>query len=552
MEHIKQCIIDFLENDNLKVLAITGDWGVGKTYLWQKGVYEKFTIQQDFYSYVSLFNVETISELKTKLYYKLTPTKKENSRKYVPNHIELTNQTKNIIQQLQKIEINNYLICFDDIERKSDRLDLRTFLGYVSELKEFNDSNNKILIIFNYNEMNFEDKKTLDKYKEKIIDLEIIYKPKTNRNLEILLAHKEKFSFTSDEEWFSLFVGQLLKIELTNIRLLLFICRNIDHLKNILAKNNYNIHNETIKNIVNSIIFFNIIKYKKSDDNEALDLNDIRELMTKSHRLNDDEYRKKSSIFDSYKSKYYFSNFSNYHLEILSYIDNGYIENIENFLQHFFKFNQQIKRINFYNTIDHLKFKKSANFLLTQSEYISTIKNTVIENISELDLKDLRIPIEMLNEINQNNDTTEILDILIKKYSKIGIESYEKESLIKLLSESEHIKLIETLKVNSTHEKAIDISHFIYITTQNEIPNEYELERLKELNTEKVEYFLTHTEDRHLLNLLPTFLKTLSRSNIAFDIEILHKFKAALKNISQRSELDKQRVLMIAPNLFNE
>lgn len=200
MEHIKQCIIDFLENDNLKVLAITGDWGVGKTYLWQKGVYEKFTIQQDFYSYVSLFNVETISELKTKLYYKSTPTKKENNRKYVQNNIELTNQTKNIIQQLQKIEINNYLICFDDIERKSDRLDLRTFLGYVSELKEFNDSNNKIVIIFNYNEMNFEDKKILDKYKEKIIDLEIIYKPKTKSNLEILLTHKEKFSFTSDEE----------------------------------------------------------------------------------------------------------------------------------------------------------------------------------------------------------------------------------------------------------------------------------------------------------------------------------------------------------------
>jgi len=56
MDHIKESIIGFLQNKNLKVLAIRGDWGVGKTYFWREKIIKKIAIGQEFYSYVSLFN----------------------------------------------------------------------------------------------------------------------------------------------------------------------------------------------------------------------------------------------------------------------------------------------------------------------------------------------------------------------------------------------------------------------------------------------------------------------------------------------------------------
>jgi hypothetical protein len=129
MEHIKKSIIAFLENPTLNVLAIKGDWGVGKTHFWKTEIVEKiFTEEKEkillkevYYTYASFFNIENITELKTKIYYESKAINKESSKIKNYNHIDLINQSITISQQLQKIKIENYLICLDDIERKSKK-----------------------------------------------------------------------------------------------------------------------------------------------------------------------------------------------------------------------------------------------------------------------------------------------------------------------------------------------------------------------------------------------------------------------------------------------
>ena len=60
----------FLKTQEPEVIAITGEWGVGKTYTWHAELTEARTDQKyglDRYSYVSLFGLNSLEALKLAL-----------------------------------------------------------------------------------------------------------------------------------------------------------------------------------------------------------------------------------------------------------------------------------------------------------------------------------------------------------------------------------------------------------------------------------------------------------------------------------------------------
>ena len=79
--------------------------------------------------------------------------------------------------------MNDYLICIDDLERKSEKLSMSTLLGYVSNLSE--SSNCKVILIFNDDTLSDKDKEEIDRYREKVIDLELEYSPNPINNIDI-------------------------------------------------------------------------------------------------------------------------------------------------------------------------------------------------------------------------------------------------------------------------------------------------------------------------------------------------------------------------------
>src|SRR5690606_40896657 len=65
IEVVKEQVKKFLSSNAPEVLAIKGDWGVGKTYTWNQYLYEfKSEISMHRYSYVSLFGINSLNELK--------------------------------------------------------------------------------------------------------------------------------------------------------------------------------------------------------------------------------------------------------------------------------------------------------------------------------------------------------------------------------------------------------------------------------------------------------------------------------------------------------
>lgn len=69
-------ILNFLHSDQPEIIVIKGEWGTGKTYLWNKYFTQEAKLRQIpilQYSYISLFGVKSAEELKDKISESLTP-----------------------------------------------------------------------------------------------------------------------------------------------------------------------------------------------------------------------------------------------------------------------------------------------------------------------------------------------------------------------------------------------------------------------------------------------------------------------------------------------
>jgi len=187
-------------------IAITGSWGVGKTYFWNKFLEEvtKKEIQdkKDFYyeasrvnyksvfdcrkyAYISLFGIENLSDLKNAICTKLTlnPYAKTESNKW-----EFSQLFKNTVSQFRDMKVSQYgvsasakilesllflqvkdaIICFDDFERMSNKLDIKDVMGLANQLKL--EKNCQIILILDEEKAEGENKKKYAEYKEKLID----------------------------------------------------------------------------------------------------------------------------------------------------------------------------------------------------------------------------------------------------------------------------------------------------------------------------------------------------------------------------------------------
>lgn len=182
-------------------IAITGQWGVGKTYFWQKAI-EKLTIEEiqkvnsfyyqaskleidkifdKKYAYVSLFGVETLSDLKTMLYSQLrnSPIDSEKSTfKNIRNSLIALKDTRitqygiNASTKLFEIylfsQVKDAIICFDDFERMSDKMNIKDVMGLANFLRQ--ERNCQVVLILDESKTNEENKNSYAEYKEKLVD----------------------------------------------------------------------------------------------------------------------------------------------------------------------------------------------------------------------------------------------------------------------------------------------------------------------------------------------------------------------------------------------
>lgn len=243
----KNTLDSFFDEKDLSVLVIKGSWGIGKTYFWENYIQNKILekgLEQTAYSYISLFGLHDLFELKSKIFRegKLLKTKeelkeelKESSQngKRIPEAIfdirsggqdflrslgwlfqlaKFFPQVKGFSSLIDLAEyglINNYLICLDDLERKEEGLKIKQVMGFVDELSKRKQC--KVILILNEKTLSDQDLTEFNKYREKVVDLEIEYKPTIKDNLLKV--------FGSEDIYFESLLNVFQSLNISNIRI---------------------------------------------------------------------------------------------------------------------------------------------------------------------------------------------------------------------------------------------------------------------------------------------------------------------------------------------
>lgn len=194
LEFVKDQLSDFITSTEPEVMAIQGEWGIGKTYTWNAFLEKnKTNIAFNRYSYVSLFGINSLDSLKYSIF-ENTITKDFIGNK--PNIETAATNTSGVLEKISRksagflkeipvvkgftstlesisfLTVTKMLIVIDDLERRGKNLELKDVLGLVSLLKE--QKNCKVVLLLNNSSNGMVDYST---YKEKVIDREITYNP---------------------------------------------------------------------------------------------------------------------------------------------------------------------------------------------------------------------------------------------------------------------------------------------------------------------------------------------------------------------------------------
>ncbi|GGE95195.1 P-loop NTPase fold protein [Hymenobacter cavernae] len=187
LNHITEAVDKYLSSNTKYAVLITGKWGSGKTYFYEntlvKLIREKKVAdsQTTFIPIrISLFGINSIEALESEISTELLPYLESKTiktggkllfsavRGYIKNKTEV--DIKEYLPDTVEFDKNSLIryertvICFDDIERKSDGLSINQIIGYINSLTENN--NTKVIILSNEGEITQDD---YNKIKEKTI-----------------------------------------------------------------------------------------------------------------------------------------------------------------------------------------------------------------------------------------------------------------------------------------------------------------------------------------------------------------------------------------------
>lgn len=184
VEKIEEKLLNLINQENPFAIALTGEWGIGKTHFW-KSFYEKNhnKFKTNKYSYISLFGIDSLESFKYQIAINTYDTNKKTDNllpikklfssikdKITFPKIEVKGFTLAVTQTMINSIISNFIedtvICIDDFERKSDKLGAREIMGLINFLKE--EKKCKIIIILH--EKKSEEVEIFKEYKEKVFD----------------------------------------------------------------------------------------------------------------------------------------------------------------------------------------------------------------------------------------------------------------------------------------------------------------------------------------------------------------------------------------------
>ncbi len=211
LENFYNEIRRFLRTPDPEVLIIAGKWGVGKTFTWNTLLGEESSnnsIALQRYAYVSLFGLSGLGDIKSAILQNTVPSDRAESAADILSVREtFTNATSKwrqgfslarsvftdyaaLIDKIGFLLVSEQIVCIDDLERKSQGLDLRDVLGVISYLREQRAC--KIAVLLNDERLEGESEEFRMQL-EKVADTTIRFQPTSKEAAAIGLSKDTSF-----------------------------------------------------------------------------------------------------------------------------------------------------------------------------------------------------------------------------------------------------------------------------------------------------------------------------------------------------------------------
>ena len=573
MERLTKSFNSFFKGE-AKVAVLKGGWGVGKTYFWDSYIDNRISennLPQIAYSYISLFGKSSLSEVKKSLFHSAIPISSDSeieqsfdkefikksklldkvpwaketinkAQKHAPwlswfsknsHNVPLLGKFTNIISSLEYSLVNNYVICFDDLERKGVTLSVREIMGLIDELALR--KNCVVVLIFNEDSLDKDsDKEEFRSYREKVVDIELLHNPSFLDNI--------KHAFPPEYNQLPILIDVISELDIKNIRVLNKIKWLIDDLQGNFEGTNEEILQEFLVHAVllawgyyvrDKLLPFDFLKKQLNESSWMSFLSDKDEEKTPS------ELRYRSIASNMKLSP------SEFDKHIIYYLEHGYIEDnalsdIIDGLSDKIKVNQVGARLKNVWSIYSGSFSDNLN------EFISALKTIIEEDIVWLSLPDFSSAINFLEEFDV--DVTEYIDQYMTVHANTlkDIDLRDSWTMERVKSQS----LRESIEKLHVENKTFNIDDVAEKIAVNKSWNDEDIDFLASL-TKKDFYDWMKSEPKNLTKKARSGLLTFRRMSTS-DINDKSKYEIitnnvieALKEIATENEFNRRRIKYI-------
>ncbi|CFQ33574.1 hypothetical protein [Yersinia aleksiciae] len=547
IEIIKKQIRYFVGTNTPEVMAIKGDWGVGKTFSWKKFLNDnKDSMSLDKYAYVSLFGVNSLDSFKYAIFENVIHKKligteanldtfKENTSSILNKfsrrnlqHIKTVPLVKNFttsIDSISFLSINKTLICIDDLERKGSGLDIKDILGLISQLKE--QKNCKIVILLNDSVSDLDD---YHKYKEKVIDIELKFAPTAEECASI--AYNSGKAYYKNLKYFT------TKLGIKNIRILKKIERLIDLSLPIINE----CEAEIMDSVISSLVLFSWSNYSSGSDNDVPSLDYIESRSYDIFGMSDKTKKNKTHIlWNNILNDYGYNLVDELDKVLIDTVKTGYFID-EDFIRECKKKNRQILVSKSKDSLSKTWNLFNNNFNNNEDEVISSLYNSFIKNIDNLFLKDLNSIVLLFKSLGEREKATELICFYIDSKQE-DIESFNPQDIYfrDYITDSEIAeRLAAEYEKKSPKHTALEVLDKMIAT------NGWNEEYIKILASTSIEDYYTLFKSFNTQNISSYIYKCLQFSNYSDNTHRYEKITQhvtdALLKIASESKINKIRV----------
>jgi len=419
---LEKQISRFLASETAEVMSIRGTWGVGKTYAWNKFLHSAKTqhkIGLKKYSYVSLFGINSLQDLKFSIYENLINSSaigdKPTIESFKSNMTELLkvlgkksfplisgsappNHYHSLLASLSFLALEKTVICIDDFERKGSSIEAQDVLGLISQLKE--QKKCKVVLILNDESLSAGSSSDYVKLREKVIDTELRFSP-TSQDCVAIALHEGQIA--------SQLRTNVVKLGINNIRII----KKIEALAKLLLPVLKKYDAAVLSQALRSLTLLSWCYYGHSDKTPNYNF-----VVSRSGAFSDmDDGQTLSAQQQGWCAV--LRNYDNYvigdfDLQIARLVENGYVDE-KTFLPEAEKLNGQLLATRSDDSFRQAWCKFNDSFAINDQEVIDCLASSFKSSAKYISSTNLDGTVRLLRHMGKDKMASKIIDLYIEK-----------------------------------------------------------------------------------------------------------------------------------------